>query len=49
MFAVPVHFLPAIRGAGTWLLMVIVVSLVASAWPATRATRTRAAVALSYE
>ena len=49
MFAVPTHYLPDARGVLGWLLMVVVVSVFACAWPARRATRIPTATALSYE
>jgi putative ABC transport system permease protein len=49
MFAAPARLLPDIRGVLGWLVMVVVVSIVACAWPARRATRIPTAAALSYE
>jgi putative ABC transport system permease protein len=49
MFRVPVLLLPEGSGVWRWLTVAIVVSLVASAWPALRATRGTIARALAYE
>ena len=49
MFAVPTHVIPSAAGAFGWLAMLLTVSVFACAWPALRATRVPAAVALSYE
>ncbi len=49
MFPVPVSFLPDWRAVANWLVVVIVVSIAACAWPAFRATRITTARALSYE
>ena len=49
MFSVPVRALPSLRGALYWLLLAAIVSLVACAMPARRATRVSVAAALSYE
>jgi putative ABC transport system permease protein len=49
MFPVPVTFVPQWGAVFEWLAVVIVVSIVASAWPAYRATRIPTARALSYE
>jgi putative ABC transport system permease protein len=49
MFPVPAHALPNAGAALSWLAMVVVVSLLACAWPGRRATRVPAATALSYE
>jgi len=49
MFPVPVSFIPDVRAVVNWLAVVIVVSIVACAWPAFRATRITTAKALSYE
>ncbi len=49
MFPTPVRLLPDAYGLLGWLAMVVVVSTLACAWPARRATRVAAAVALSYE
>lgn len=49
MLEVPIHYFPLAGGVLQWLGLVIVVSLVASAWPAYRAMRVPARVALAYE
>ena len=49
MFPVPVSFIPDLRAVVNWLAVVVVVSIVACAWPAFRATRITTAKALSYE
>jgi putative ABC transport system permease protein len=49
MFRTPARLLPDARSLLGWLLMVVVVSLLACAWPARRATRIPTAAALSYE
>jgi putative ABC transport system permease protein len=49
MIPVPVSFAPEPTGVAQWLVVVIVVSIAASAWPAYRATRITTARALSYE
>jgi putative ABC transport system permease protein len=49
MFRTPAHLLPDARGLLGWLGMVVIVSIVACAWPARRATRIPTAAALSYE
>lgn len=49
MFPVPAIYLPEPRGVCIWLFVVVVVAILASLWPALRATRVPAAVALSYE
>ncbi|MEO8577753.1 MAG: ABC transporter permease, partial [Gemmatimonadales bacterium] len=49
MFPLPVSFVPDLRAVVNWLVVVIVVSIVACAWPAYRATRITTAKALSYE
>jgi len=48
-FKTPVALTPDPRGAAIWLSVVVVVSLIACAWPAFRATRISARAALSYE
>ena len=49
MFTVPVPAIPGTRSMLIWLLMLVVVSIIACAWPARRATRVPAAQALGYE
>jgi len=49
MFAVPAQPLPNAAAALGWLLLVVVVSLLACAWPGWRAMRVPTARALSYE
>jgi putative ABC transport system permease protein len=49
MFPVPARLEPQISGVLSWLLVVVLVSLVACAWPALRAMRVPTARALSYE
>jgi putative ABC transport system permease protein len=49
MFTLPMHYLPRLSGMLNWLLMVTVVSLVASAWPARRATKASTIAAINYE
>ena len=49
MFTVPVQALPNAGAAFDWLVLVLVVSLLACAWPAMRAMRISTAAALSYE
>ncbi|HEV8240539.1 MAG TPA: ABC transporter permease [Thermoanaerobaculia bacterium] len=49
MFRVPVRLLPDAAGVLRWLALVVVVSLLACAWPAWRATRIPTAAALAYE
>jgi putative ABC transport system permease protein len=49
MLKVPVHLLPNRQGVLQWLGVVAVVSIVACAWPARRATRITTAAALAYE
>jgi len=49
MFPVPVSFVPEWRAVVNWLAVVVVVSIIACAWPAWRATRITTAKALSYE
>jgi len=49
MFTTPIRWLPDLRNVLVWLLMVVVVSLIACAWPSLRATRIPTAKALSYE
>jgi putative ABC transport system permease protein len=49
MLPVPVILVPEAAGVVRWLVVVVVVSIVASAWPAYRATRITTARALAYE
>jgi ABC-type lipoprotein release transport system permease subunit len=49
MLEVPVSFVPEGTGVLRWLVLSVVVSAVASAWPAIRATRVTVAEALAYE
>ena len=49
MFRVPVILLPTGAGVLRWLVVVLAVSLLASAWPAWRALRVSTAAALAYE
>jgi putative ABC transport system permease protein len=49
MVPVPATFLPGWTGLLEWLLLVAVVSVIASSWPAWRATRVPAAEVLAYE
>ena len=49
MIRVPVTFVPEPSGALRWLVVVVVVSLAACAWPAVRAMRVTVARALAYE
>jgi putative ABC transport system permease protein len=49
MFSVPVRPFPSLSGASSWLLLAAIVSIVACALPARRATRISVAAALSYE
>ena len=49
MFSVPIRPLPSLNGAASWLLLAAIVSLVACAMPARRATRISVAAALTYE
>lgn len=49
MFSVPVQALPNVGAAFAWLVLVLVVSLLACAWPGLRAMRIPTAAALNYE
>ena len=49
MFRVPVSYVPNGTGVAIWLGLVVVVSALACAWPATRAMRIPTAAALAYE
>jgi putative ABC transport system permease protein len=48
MIPVPVTFVPEPSGVGRWLVVVVGVSIIASAWPAFRAMKISTAAALSY-
>ncbi len=48
-FKTPVAIAPQWSGVAVWLGVVVVVSLLACAWPAVRATRVSARTALAYE
>ena len=48
MIPVPVTYAPEAAGVGQWLVVVLVVSVVACAWPAVRALRITTAAALSF-
>jgi putative ABC transport system permease protein len=47
MIPVPVRYAPEAAGVGQWLAVVLLVSVVACAWPAFRALRITTAAALS--
>lgn len=49
MIPVPVHYLPDAGGMLLWLVVVVVVSAISSAWPARRAVGVPTATALAYE
>ena len=49
MLPVPVVYLPHVAGVLSWLLVVVVVSVLSCAWPAWRATKITTAAALAYE
>jgi putative ABC transport system permease protein len=49
MFRVPLILVPEAAGVAGWLAVVVLVSVVAAAWPAWRATRVPTARALAYE
>jgi putative ABC transport system permease protein len=49
MLRVPVTWIPEAGGVVRWLGVVVIVSIVACAWPAIRATRVTVAAALQYE
>ena len=49
MFPIPSTLVPRLSGVISWLIVVVLVSLVACAWPALRAMRVPTARALSYE
>ena len=49
MFPIPATLVPRLSGVIGWLIVVVLVSLIACAWPALRAMRVPTARALSYE
>ncbi len=49
MLPVPPRYVPELSGVLIWLALVVVVSVLACAWPALRAMRVPTAAALSYE
>jgi putative ABC transport system permease protein len=49
MLPVPNRLIPEPTGVGWWLALVVIVSMVACAWPAIRAMRISTRAALSYE
>ena len=49
MLPVPVTYLPDGAGVAMWLALVVIVALLACAWPAVRALRVPTAAALAYE
>ena len=49
MLEVPARWLPEQTGVARWLAVAVILSVVACAWPALRATRTTVARALAYE
>ncbi len=49
MLPVPPQYVPEPFAVGAWLVLAVVVSALACAWPARRATRVSTRVALSYE
>jgi putative ABC transport system permease protein len=49
LLRVPFEFVYAVDGAGLWLFVVLLVSALASLWPALQATRVSVREALSYE
>jgi putative ABC transport system permease protein len=49
MFPVPVDVLPEPAAVLVWLAVTLVVSVVACAWPASRAIRIPTSAALAYE
>jgi putative ABC transport system permease protein len=49
MIPVPISYVPEPSGVLRWLIVVVVVAIIACAWPAIRATRITTAAALSYE
>jgi ABC-type lipoprotein release transport system permease subunit len=49
MIPVPATYLPEMGAVLWWLLLVLLVSVLATLWPALRATRIPTAAALAYE
>ena len=49
MFPVTTPYLPGAMAAMRWLALMVLIAVLACAWPARRATRVPAALALSYE
>jgi putative ABC transport system permease protein len=49
LFSLPFDFVYSIGGVGLWLLIVVILSALASLWPALRATRVSVREALAYE
>jgi putative ABC transport system permease protein len=49
MLPIPITYVPNVGGVLNWLVVVAVVSVLACAWPAWRATRITTAAALAYE
>jgi putative ABC transport system permease protein len=49
MFPVPTSYVPAFAGMLGWLVLVVIVAMLACAWPALRAMRVPPAAALAYE
>ena len=49
MLPLPITYIPAASGVAQWLALVLLVSVVACAWPAWRATRITTRAALAYE
>jgi len=49
MLPLPDRYIPGAGGLLLWLVVVLVVSVAACAWPAMRATRIPTAAALAYE
>ena len=49
LITIPLEFNYSIDGVGFWLLVVLLLSVLASLWPALRATRVSVREALAYE
>ena len=49
MMPLPVRYLPEIEGVALWFAVAVIVSVLATAWPARRAMRVTTAAALAYE